>query len=107
MLIIIVFSRFIFRFFIVFSWRMFSWYFSIFVKNIAKKLLGRTSKEGKDPEMQMNPYNVGELLFLMQSAGIHDVYLEFTDHGGEWGISTYFQKPRRSLRETADPSLEG
>ena len=65
------------------------------LKRSVQRLLG-IKPPSQDPELQMNPYNVDELLFLMQSAGIQNVYLEFTDHGGEWGISTYFQKPRRS-----------
>ncbi|MCX7097052.1 MAG: class I SAM-dependent methyltransferase [Methylococcales bacterium] len=48
----------------------------------------------RDPEMQMNAYNTNELLFLIQSAGIHKLHLEFTDHGGELGMFLYFQKPK-------------
>jgi len=43
-----------------------------------------------DPEMQMNPYNVNELLFLMQEAGVQRFHVEFTDHGGELGILLFF-----------------
>ena len=50
---------------------------------------------GQDPEMQMNPYNLNALFFLMQSAGIRDIHAEFTDHAGELGIFLYFQKPRK------------
>jgi SAM-dependent methyltransferase len=46
-----------------------------------------------DPEMQMNPYNVNELLFLMQSQGIVQFHTEFVDHGGEFGLFFFFQKP--------------
>ena len=46
-----------------------------------------------DPEMQMNPYHLNELLFLMQNAGVHRFHVEFTDHGGELGVFLYFQKP--------------
>jgi SAM-dependent methyltransferase len=49
----------------------------------------------RDPEMQMNPYNANELLFIVQAAGAHNSYLEFTDHGGELGIFLYFRKPPR------------
>lgn len=51
-------------------------------------------KSEGDPEMQMNPYNVNELLFLMQTAGIENFHVEFTDHGGELGVFLYFQKPK-------------
>lgn len=46
-----------------------------------------------DPEMQMNPYNLSELLFLLQQAGIRRMHAELTDHGGELGAFLFFQKP--------------
>jgi SAM-dependent methyltransferase len=45
-----------------------------------------------DPEMQMNPYNMNEILFLMQQRGVQKCHLEFTDHGGELGVFLYFSK---------------
>lgn len=45
-----------------------------------------------DPEMQMNPYNMNEILFILQSAGIKRVRAEYTDHGGELGIFLFFQR---------------
>lgn len=48
---------------------------------------------GADPEMQMNAYNLTELAFMMQSAGIRDFHTTFTDHGGEWGVFLFFQRP--------------
>jgi SAM-dependent methyltransferase len=47
-----------------------------------------------DPEMQMNPYIINQLLFLMQGAGIQRFHTEFTDHGGELGVYFFFQLPR-------------
>jgi SAM-dependent methyltransferase len=47
---------------------------------------------GADPEIQMNPYNLNEILFLMQSAGARRFYTDFTDHGGELGVFLFFQK---------------
>lgn len=46
----------------------------------------------KDPEMQMNPYNLNSLFFLMQTAGVTNFHTEFTDHGGELGVFLYFRK---------------
>lgn len=46
-----------------------------------------------DPEIQMNPYNMNEILFLMQKHGILRFQTEFTDHGGELGVFLFFQKP--------------
>lgn len=47
---------------------------------------------GADPEMQMNPYVLNEILFLVQSAGARRLHLEFTDHGGELGVFIFFLK---------------
>ena len=50
--------------------------------------------EGADPEMQMNSYNLNQLFFLLQRAGVPRFHSEFTDHGGELGVFLFFQKPR-------------
>lgn len=47
---------------------------------------------GADPEMQMNPYHLNELLFLLQKAGVSRLHAEFTDHAGELGVFLFFQK---------------
>ncbi len=44
-----------------------------------------------DPEMQMNPYDMNEILFLTQAAGARRVYADFTNHGGELGLFLFFQ----------------
>jgi len=49
-----------------------------------------------DPQMQMNPYNLSEIAFLMQTAGIASFHTEFTDHGGELGVFLFFRKPAQS-----------
>jgi hypothetical protein len=46
-----------------------------------------------DPEIQMNPYNINEILFLMQCNGVQRLHSEFTDHGGELGVFLFFQTP--------------
>ncbi|MGP0084073.1 MAG: methyltransferase domain-containing protein [Steroidobacteraceae bacterium] len=43
-----------------------------------------------DPEIQMNPYNINEVLFLMQSRGVQQFHVEFSDHGGELGVFLFF-----------------
>lgn len=43
-----------------------------------------------DPEIQMNPYNLNEILFLMQHNGVERFHVEFSDHGGELGIYLVF-----------------
>lgn len=58
---------------------------------------------GVDPEMQMNSYNVTELLFLIQAAGVHRLHLEFTDHGGELGLFLFFQRPHSRPADSGTP----
>ncbi|MBW4582303.1 MAG: class I SAM-dependent methyltransferase [Tildeniella nuda ZEHNDER 1965/U140] len=53
----------------------------------------------RDPEMQMNLYNLNELLFLIQSTGICNFYVEYTDHEGQLGVFLFFQKFRK-VKET-------
>jgi SAM-dependent methyltransferase len=52
-----------------------------------------TTPVGADPEIQMNPYNLNQILFAMQCTGISRFYTEFTDHGGELGVFIFFQTP--------------
>ena len=55
--------------------------------------LGARAGLRADPEMQMNPYQLSELAFLLQSAGIPGFQAQFTDHGGELGVFLFFKKP--------------
>jgi SAM-dependent methyltransferase len=48
-------------------------------------------QSGNDPAIQMNPYNLNEILFLVQEAGAQRLYADFTDHGGELGLMIFFQ----------------
>jgi SAM-dependent methyltransferase len=52
----------------------------------------RLAEPEADPEMQMNPYNLSELAFMLQSAGVKSFQAQFTDHGGELGVFLYFRK---------------
>jgi SAM-dependent methyltransferase len=52
-----------------------------------------TRDRDADPEMQMNPYNLNELLFMLQSEGVIRFHAEFVDHGGELGLFLFFRKP--------------
>ena len=57
-------------------------------------MAGRTPRKlplSADPDMQMNPYNMTEILFMMQAAGARRFYSDFTDHGGELGLFVFFQ----------------
>jgi len=51
---------------------------------------GQSIPTDADPEMQMNPYNMNEILFLLQCTGVQRTYLEFSDHGGELGVFLLF-----------------
>ena len=46
-----------------------------------------------DPEMQMNYYNLSELMFVLQRAGVQQVHTEMTDHGGALGAFLFFRIP--------------
>lgn len=62
------------------------------VDRLIRSPVGCCEPARQDPEMQMNPYNINELFFILQSMNIHNIHVEFTDHGGEFGIFLYFQK---------------
>jgi len=47
-------------------------------------------RPGADPEIQMNPYHLNQILFAMQSHGVQRFYTEFSDHGGELGVFLFF-----------------
>jgi hypothetical protein len=46
----------------------------------------------KDPELKMNPYNLNQVFFIVQQAGIKDMHVKFTNHSGELGVILYFRK---------------
>jgi SAM-dependent methyltransferase len=46
-----------------------------------------------DPEMQMNYYNLSQLMFILEQAGVQRVISTFTNHSGALGVFMYFQKP--------------
>jgi SAM-dependent methyltransferase len=57
-------------------------------------------QENADPEIQMNPYNVNEVLFSMQSRCVRQCHLEFSDHGGELGVFLFFRAPSGQLEHS-------
>ena len=54
---------------------------------------GQILAESVDPEMQMNYYNLSELTFILQSAGVQQLLTELTDHGGALGAFMFFRIP--------------
>ena len=53
----------------------------------------QSTPTGRDPEMQMNSYNINKVLFLLQQSGVKRFITDFTDHGGELGVFFFFQRP--------------
>lgn len=45
-----------------------------------------------DPEMQMNYYNLSQLMFIIQRSGCGMVHTELTDHGGAIGAFMFFRR---------------
>jgi SAM-dependent methyltransferase len=44
------------------------------------------------PQMQMNAYDLNPILLALQRAGVRRLHLEYTDHGGCYGVLLFFQK---------------
>jgi len=49
-------------------------------------------KKFLSPQMQMNTYDLNRLFFTIQTAGVRNSFIEFTDHGGQLGVVAFFQK---------------
>jgi SAM-dependent methyltransferase len=47
-----------------------------------------------NPLMQINEYNMNNLLHIIQQAGCHHTYLQFTAHSEVLGVILFFQKKR-------------
>ena len=54
------------------------------------KRLSRFLRGKRRPAMEMNAYNMNQVLFALQSAGVSDLHVEFTDHGGYLGMFLCF-----------------
>jgi SAM-dependent methyltransferase len=63
-------------------------------RGFLKRMRGEVAaRQAVRPVMQMNSYDLNAVLLLLQEAGVRRTWLEFTDHGGEYGVMLYFQKP--------------
>ena len=47
----------------------------------------------RDPEMQMNLYNLSELMYVLHHAGVRNMHTQLTDHGGVVGAFIVFGRP--------------
>ncbi len=54
------------------------------------KRFSRLIRGKRQPLMEMNSYDLNQVFFCLQSAGIGDVHVEFTDHGGYLGVFICF-----------------
>jgi SAM-dependent methyltransferase len=61
------------------------------LSTLARGAVPQVPTPDSDPEMQMNPYNMNEILFLIQRAGATKIFADFTDHGGELGLFLFFK----------------
>lgn len=44
------------------------------------------------PTIDMNAYDLNSFFILLQAAGIRRSFVQFTDHGGEYGVLLFFRK---------------
>lgn len=65
-------------------------FYKLVKKHLKKKII-RNQPLSKDPEMQMNLYNLDELLLIIQSKGIKNININFTNHDDVLGVFLYFQ----------------
>lgn len=50
-------------------------------------------REPDDPGMRMHSHDLNEIMFILQSAGVERLHLDFTNHGGELGTFLFFAAP--------------
>ncbi|WP_158265545.1 class I SAM-dependent methyltransferase [Blastopirellula marina] len=65
---------------------------SVWGNSFLRKWLGALLGSPKSPPMQMNPYSLNSIFFLLQRAGAKDLHVEFTNHGGHLGVFLIFTK---------------
>lgn len=55
--------------------------------------IGENKPQSDDPEMLMHPYNLSEIFFILQEAGVANLHAQFLDHGGEHAAFLMFRMP--------------
>lgn len=58
----------------------------------AKKIFRILTRQAT-PVMQMNSYSLNLIFQILQEAGVRQIYVDFTDHGGNYGTVLFFKKP--------------
>ena len=71
-----------------------SWLSELRGRLVSAPPLPATQPANQDPEMQMNFYNLSELMFVLREAGTERVHVELTDHGGAYGAFMLFRMPQ-------------
>ncbi len=61
------------------------------LRGLPKPVAAPAAAPAPDPEMQMNFYNMSQLLFVLQRAGASMVHTQLTDHGGAIGAFMFFR----------------
>jgi hypothetical protein len=46
------------------------------------------------PHMQMNDYDLNQIILLLQKHDCHKLFTEFSDHGGRLGVVFFFKKEK-------------
>ncbi len=64
------------------------------VEHLVRRPLSRLAHrlQKKDPEMQMNTYDLNKVLFLAQQSGVRLGGIRFTDHGGHLGACLFLKR---------------
>ncbi|HRJ96988.1 MAG TPA: class I SAM-dependent methyltransferase [Fimbriimonadaceae bacterium] len=62
-------------------------------KRLVKKLIGRPDLSLREPPMQMNVYNLNQVMYILQQKGVTDLHVTFTNHSGIFGAALYFRRP--------------
>ncbi len=71
------------------SIKMFAKRYVPFIGGLYNLFQGRGFNE---PQMQMNHYDLNRIFSMLQHAGVSDLFVEYTDHGGCLGATLYFRK---------------
>jgi SAM-dependent methyltransferase len=59
---------------------------------LVHRLANAVQRRPQDPPMEMNAYDLGQVLGALQDAGCDDVHVRFTDHAGHRGAFVLFRR---------------
>jgi SAM-dependent methyltransferase len=61
------------------------------------RLIPRRKWPDAAPQIQMNTYSLNPLFHYIQEAGGREMYCQFNDHAGHYGVVLYFKKTPKAL----------